>query len=70
MLQARPVTVLTPRDPRDKELRGTSVQLPVWLVTRLDEIAESDGYSRNEVVIHFLKWALEQYETEKKGGKR
>lgn len=42
----------------------------------LDRVAEEskathppNGLSRNDVIEHFLKWALGQYETEKTSGK-
>jgi metal-responsive CopG/Arc/MetJ family transcriptional regulator len=34
------------------------------MIERLDSIAEAEGYSRNEVVAHFLRWAIQQYEKE------
>lgn len=57
--------ILPPRD-KESETVGTGVRLPKSLLARLDEIADDENYSRNEVIAHFLKWALEQYETEKK----
>jgi metal-responsive CopG/Arc/MetJ family transcriptional regulator len=57
--------ILPPRE-KEGEQVATGVRLPKTLLDRLDEIGESENYSRNEVILHFLKWALEEYEAEKK----
>lgn len=56
--------MLPPQDPRDFDTDNTSIQIPKWLKKRLDEIADREKYSRNRVIVYFLKWALQQYEVE------
>lgn len=64
--------VLPPKE--DEEMVGKSAYLPKSIWTRLGEIAEETkaddptgkGYSRNEVMIHFLRWAIREHETEQK----
>ncbi len=46
---------LPPKDPRDKEKEQFSVNIPKWVVKRLDEIAESEGYTRVEIVREVMK---------------
>lgn len=42
------------------EAVSTSVRLPKDMVESLDKIASDRGYSRNEVVIAFLEWAIRE----------
>lgn len=60
--------VLPPREKEGKRV-NTGVSLPEDLLRRLDEVAELENYSRNEVVMHFLRWALVEYEKEKRSKK-
>lgn len=64
-----PVPVIPEKDPRDRETVSTGIQIPVWVRTRLEELAEAEGYSRNEIIVFLLKWGLEQYEAERKAKK-
>lgn len=57
--------ILPPRE-KEGEQMATGIRVPKALLERLDEIADAENYSRNEVIAHFLKWAVEQYEAEKK----
>lgn len=53
--------------------KGTqiSLRMPPELVEKLDEIAGSvRGWNRSRVIIQFLKWAISEYEENKKTGKR
>jgi predicted DNA-binding protein len=43
----------------------TSLRMPKGMMARLDAVAQESGYTRTEVILHFLKWALEEYEVEK-----
>ena len=66
--------------PKGDKTRGSSVYLTDATWERLTEIAEQSksedphgkGYSRNEVIQHFLDWAIREYESERraKKGKR
>lgn len=58
--------VLQPRDPRDKDKTQFGIQVPKWLNAELQAVADSEGYSRNELVVEFLKWALKQHAAETK----
>lgn len=42
----------------------TSLRIPQKLVQAIDEIGQSTGYSRTEVVNHFLRWAVREYRAE------
>ncbi len=53
---------LPKRDPRDKDQRQFSVKLPVWLIDRLDEVADAEAYSRNEVIREALRSFVEEWE--------
>lgn len=62
--------ILPPKE--DEELVPRTAYLPARMWERLSEIADETkaagpkkGYSRNEVIIHFLNWALVEYEREK-----
>ena len=48
---------------------GTSVRLPEDLLKRLDTIATETNRSRNEVIAELLRWAVKEYDAEKKGGR-
>lgn len=50
-----------------EELVTTSLRLPKAMLKDLDETAEEQDLSRTEVMVHLLRWALEQYKSEKKG---
>jgi hypothetical protein len=64
--------ILPPKE--DEEMVGKSAYLPKSIWTRLAEIAEETksedpmkrGYSRNEVMIHFLRWAIREHDAEKR----
>jgi hypothetical protein len=68
-----PVAVLPPREKEGKQTQ-TGVRMPEALLQRLQEVADAENYSRNEVIVYFLKWALGAYEADKadedKKGKR
>lgn len=53
---------LPKRDPRDKIQKQFSVKLPVWIIERVDAIAEEDGYSRNEVVREILRSYFQEWD--------
>lgn len=57
--------VLPPKQ-RDQPLVSTSVRLPKDLIDALDEIAGATDYSRNDVVLHFLRWAVDAYKKQQK----
>ncbi len=46
---------LPKRDPRDTTQKQFSVKLPLWIVERVDAIAEGEAYSRNEVIREILR---------------
>lgn len=59
--------VLPPKEQKPKENVNSGVVFPKWLHERIGEIATERGYSRNEVIIFFLKWALQEHERETAG---
>lgn len=55
--------VLPPKETGEK-IAQTPLRLPASILARVDEIAEDEDYSRNEVLVHFVRWALGEYERE------
>jgi len=57
---------------------GSTVYLPEATWDRLAEIAEETkaddprgkGYSRNEVIVNFLDWAIREYDAERRAKKK
>ena len=47
-----------------------TIRLPPDVWRRLEAIAKAEKKSRNFVVYWFLRWSVEDYETEKKNGRR
>lgn len=60
--------ILPPKE-NEKDTVQFSVTFPRSVVNRLDAIALEEGYSRGGVVLHFVKWALEEFEREKRSKK-
>lgn len=58
--------VLPPRDDKPEGTKSSGVVFPLWLFDRLTQIAKERRYSRNEVIIRFLSWALQEHEREEK----
>lgn len=58
------VPTLPPKDPRDigpkAKMKQNSVNLPLWLWERLDEIAEQNGYTRNEAINALLRQFVDE----------
>lgn len=56
------------------EQKEPSVALGIRLrestLKRTDAIAKAEGLSRNNVIEHLLRWALDQFEAEKKAAKK
>jgi hypothetical protein len=58
--------------------RGSSVYLPEEMWDQLEAIAdqtkaedpEKKGYSRNEVIVQFLRWGIREYEAERRAKKK
>ncbi len=62
--------ILPPKEEGDTVT--TSLRMPRAMIARLDEIADESGYSRTEVILHFCRWAIQEWEAEratKKGRK-
>jgi predicted DNA-binding protein len=64
------VSKILPPKQDEGELVTTSLRMPRVMIERLDSIAKESGYSRTEVMLHFVRWAIQEYEAEKKAGKR
>lgn len=62
------MTVIPPRERKKGEtIAQTPLRLPADMLRRVDEIADAEGYSRNEVLVLFVTWALAQHERERSG---
>lgn len=44
----------------------TSLRVPPSMLRELDEIAAESGYTRSEVMLHFWRWAIQEYRAEQK----
>lgn len=55
--------ILPPKEDT-KVMVTTSLRVPPAMLKRLDEIAEESGYTRSEVMLHFWRWAIQEYEAE------
>lgn len=42
-----------------------SVRYPKGLLVRIDACAKDTGNSRTETLLHLLRWALDEYETQR-----
>lgn len=69
-------SILPPKG--EEKTRGSTVHLPDSMWDRLDEIAletkqddpDGKGYSRNEVIQQFMRWAIREYEAERRAKKK
>lgn len=61
--------ILPPKE-NEKDFEAFSVRLPKSLVRGLEAVSEESGHSRNQVVIHFLKWAMTEYANEREAEKK
>lgn len=55
--------------PKSDETVSTSVRLKKSALTELDQIASSEGYSRNELIAYAVDRYLSDYKTERGGSK-
>jgi metal-responsive CopG/Arc/MetJ family transcriptional regulator len=68
-------SILPPKG--EVKTRGSTVHLPDEMWDRLDEISAETkaedlagkGYSRNEVIQQFLRWAMREYDAERRAAK-
>lgn len=61
-------TILPPRV--DTEAVPTSIRIPKPLVDEVDVIAKETGYSRSEVLLHFIRYGVEKHKEETASLKR
>ena len=65
--------IIPPKDEGQGRV-GVSVKMPKELLEGIDEVAEATSYSRSEIIIHFSRWALQEWRLEQaaadKKGKR
>lgn len=58
------------KDPRDRNKKSTSFYVPLWMLAKLEEIADEKGFkSRNDYVIELCRSAIEQHEAERSAKK-
>lgn len=64
--------ILPPRT--TEEMLTTSLRMPKRLYEAIGAIAKEEGYTRTEVMLHFMEWGLVEHhreqQAEKKGGKK
>lgn len=54
------MSLLPPRDKRDLDTKNSAIRISEWIWDELQKIADSEGYSRNEVLAFFLREALKR----------
>lgn len=42
-----------------------SVKFPEKLIERLDEVAKATGNTRSSVILHLVRWGLDEYERQR-----
>lgn len=57
--------ILPPKE-QEGDLIPTSLRIPSVILKKLDAISKESGYIRTEVMLHFLRWAIQEYEAEAK----
>ncbi len=57
--------ILPPREDEGESI-GVSLRIPEALLKRIDAVAKEAGYSRTEVLLHFTRWAIQEYEAERR----
>lgn len=55
--------ILPPKEDEGEPL-STSLRIPKAILGRIDAVAKASNYTRTEVILHFLRWALEEYDAE------
>lgn len=61
--------IIRPRADEGEPL-STSLRIPKKILERLDAVAKASNWTRTEVILEFLRWALEEHEEEEKKGKK
>ena len=68
------VPTLPPREPRDigpdAKVEQISTGMPKWLWKKLAEIAETDGYSRNEVITIVMRQFADEWDEKRKSTRK
>lgn len=57
--------ILPPKDDPETPVT-TSLRVPPSMIKDLDAIARESGYTRTEVMLHFWRWAIQEYRSEQK----
>lgn len=68
-MRDNPVRPILPPKENEGEPVTTSIRIPKGMLAKLDLIARESNYSRSEVMLHFFRWAIVEYDNEKKGKK-
>lgn len=50
--------------PAEGDTKPVSLRVPEMLLKRIDAISKASGHSRTDVMLHFLRWATQEYELE------
>jgi hypothetical protein len=58
--------VIPAQDPLDLNPKTTTVRLGEKLLQQIDLVAAEEGLYRNDVVVHFLKWALREHRNDQR----
>lgn len=69
--RAQTVPKLPAKDPRDVGARSKqlSVSLLEWMWARVDDIAESEGYTRNELMREIARSFINEWDAEQQAAK-
>lgn len=52
------------RPPKREPMGSTNIRIPQRILSRLDEIADGEDLSRNQLIAHFLEYAIGRYDEE------
>jgi hypothetical protein len=65
------VIKIPPKDPRDvgAKSKQLSISLLEWMWKRVDEVAEAEGYTRNELMREVVRSFVNEWDSER-GGKK
>lgn len=55
--------ILPPKE-KTEAMITTSLRAPRALLKELNDIADAEGRSRNDVMLHFWTWAIQEYRAE------
>lgn len=59
-----PMSRVLPTRERKPDIVTTSLRITTTLLKKLETVAAETGYSRSDVMVQFMEWALREHEAE------